>query len=199
MDFNDFGNDLEDSAELLIEKLKELHPWDEEWDLKTTLKLVPFYKEELEIIRINREIDLFNGPLIKLAIFRQDNDDELYIVMHHLLVDGISWRIISEDLNLVYAQLLHNGKISLPLKTSCYQDYALAIDKYASSEKLLEQKDYWDNVINQIKNSQYTKITSKRRMKRIDLKFSHNKSSVLLSNFSQWFDTSINAIFISAI
>ena len=57
MDFNDFGNDLEDSAELLIEKLKELHPWDEEWDLKTTLKLVPLYKEELEIIRINREIE----------------------------------------------------------------------------------------------------------------------------------------------
>lgn len=157
----------------------------------------PDYQSETE--RINREIDLFNGPLIKLAIFRQDNEDELYIVMHHLLVDGISWRIISEDLNLVYAQLLHNGKISLPLKTSCYQDYALAIDKYASSEKLLEQKDYWDNVINQIKNSQYTKITSKRRMKRIDLKFSRNKSSVLLSNFSQWFDTSINAIFISAI
>ena len=57
MDFNDFGNDLDESAEFLIAKLKELHPWDDEWDLKITKKLVPFYKEELEIIRINREID----------------------------------------------------------------------------------------------------------------------------------------------
>lgn len=155
------------------------------------------YQSETE--RINREIDLFNGPLIKLAIFKHDNEDKLYIVMHHLLVDGISWRIITEDLNLVYAQLLDNSKISLPDKTSAYQDYALAINKYASSEKLLKQKDYWDNIINQVKNGQYTKRTSKRKMKKIDLKFSRQKSLVLLSNCSILHNTSINTIFISAI
>jgi len=48
MDFNDFGNDLDESAEFLVEKLLDLHPWDEKWDLKITRKLVPFYKEKVD-------------------------------------------------------------------------------------------------------------------------------------------------------
>ena len=47
MDFNQFGNDLEDSANFLIEKLKELHPWDEEWRYNIAVKLVPVYNEEI--------------------------------------------------------------------------------------------------------------------------------------------------------
>ena len=158
----------------------------------------PDYQSETE--RINREIDLFNGPLIKLAIFRDDDRDLLYIVMHHLLVDGISWRIITEDLNLAYAQLLNNEKIKLPIKTSSYEDYALAINKYACSEELLKQNDYWDNIMNQIRNGKYTRLTSqKRKMKKIALKFSRENSLILLSNTCEQYGTSINAIFISAI
>lgn len=47
MDFNQFGNDLEDSTNFLIEKLKELHPWDEEWRYNIAVKLVPVYNEEI--------------------------------------------------------------------------------------------------------------------------------------------------------
>ena len=49
MDLNDFGTDLEDSTEFLIEKLSILHPWDEEWDFKTASKLLPFYREKLDL------------------------------------------------------------------------------------------------------------------------------------------------------
>lgn len=48
MDFNQFGNNLEDSTNFLIEKLSELHPWDEEWNYDIAIKLVPIYKEEID-------------------------------------------------------------------------------------------------------------------------------------------------------
>ena len=47
MDFNDFGENLEDSTIFLIEKLKELHPWDQEWHYNVAVKLVPIYNEEM--------------------------------------------------------------------------------------------------------------------------------------------------------
>ena len=47
MDFNQFGDNLDDSANFLIEKLNELHPWDEEWKYNIAVKLVPIYKEEI--------------------------------------------------------------------------------------------------------------------------------------------------------
>lgn len=47
MDFNQFGNNLEDSTNFLIEKLSELHPWDEEWKYNIAVKLVPIYVRKL--------------------------------------------------------------------------------------------------------------------------------------------------------
>ena len=57
MDFNDFGENLEDSANFLIEKLKELHPWDDEWSFDISIKLVPFYREQLEMMRNSLEMN----------------------------------------------------------------------------------------------------------------------------------------------
>ena len=48
MDFNEFGTNLEDSANFLIEKLKQLHPWDDEWKFNIAVKLVPIYKEVID-------------------------------------------------------------------------------------------------------------------------------------------------------
>ena len=47
MDFNDFGENLEDSANFLIEKIRELHPWDEELRYNIAIKLVPVYWEQI--------------------------------------------------------------------------------------------------------------------------------------------------------
>lgn len=48
MDFNEFGDDLEDSTNFLIEKLKDLHPWDEEFSYNVAVKLVPVYTEQIK-------------------------------------------------------------------------------------------------------------------------------------------------------
>ena len=49
---------------------------------------------------------------------KEDDFDNLYIVIHHLLVDGVSWRIITEDLNLAYEQLKNNKKNHHVIKTA---------------------------------------------------------------------------------
>ena len=48
MDYNQFGDNLENSANFLIEKLKQLHPWDDEWKYIIAVKLVPIYKEVID-------------------------------------------------------------------------------------------------------------------------------------------------------
>jgi acyl carrier protein len=47
-----------------------------------------------EAYKIQQSIDLRNGPLVKLGLFKTRNGDQLLIVIHHLDVDGISWIII---------------------------------------------------------------------------------------------------------
>ena len=53
---------------------------------------------------IQRSIDLEAGPLIKLGLFKTRAGDHLLIVIHHLVVDGVSWRIILEDFAAGYEQ-----------------------------------------------------------------------------------------------
>ncbi len=86
MDFNDFGENLEDSANFLIEKLKELHPWDDEWSFDISIKLVACYREQLEMMRNSLEMndshlrmDDFNNLIRFSSILSKDQIKLLFM------------------------------------------------------------------------------------------------------------------------
>ena len=86
MDFNDFGENLEDSTYFLMEKLKELHPWDEEWNYKIAVKLVPIYKNEimefkeyLEFMGLEFNLEHFNNIIKFSSILSKDQVKLLFM------------------------------------------------------------------------------------------------------------------------
>ena len=86
MDFNDFGENLEDSTYLLMEKLKELHPWDEEWGYNIAVKLVPIYKNEimefkeyLEFMGLEFNLEHFNNIIKFSSILSKDQVKLLFM------------------------------------------------------------------------------------------------------------------------
>ena len=97
--------------------------------------------------RIQASFDLGKGPWVKCAVFRKPEADYLMIAVHHLAVDGISWRIIGEDLNCAYAQMESGKDINLQPKTASYDQYAKALSKYRGSRTLLREKKYWESVV----------------------------------------------------
>ena len=90
-------------------------------------------------------LDLQNGPLLKAVYFDlgYDRPGRLLMVIHHLAVDGVSWRILIEDLQTAYGQAEKGNKIQLPPKTTSYKAWAEKLHKYASSERMLVDQDYW--------------------------------------------------------
>ena len=154
------------------------------------------FTEETE--RINKEIDIFNGPLIKLAIFEQEKGDYLYICFHHLLVDPNSLRIIINDLNLAYTQRSLNMETELYSKTSSYQDYALAAEKYKTRSDVLQQKEYWENTLSSLKKLKHTEINSDVvKRDSFPLRLSYHISSILFTNAPRYYGCSINCLFLS--
>ena len=86
MEFNEFGNDLEDSANFLIEKLDELHPWDERWKYSIAIDLVPIYKEEiakfkeyLESIDLEFNLEYFDNLIKFSSILTKDQVKLLFM------------------------------------------------------------------------------------------------------------------------
>ena len=50
-----------------------------------------------------RSLSLQDGPLLRVALIAQaDGSQRLLLVIHHLAVDGVSWRVLLEDLQAAY-------------------------------------------------------------------------------------------------
>ncbi|TFY89458.1 amino acid adenylation domain-containing protein [Pseudomonas nabeulensis] len=91
-----------------------------------------------------RSLDLAHGPLLRaLLVDGPEGQQRLLIAIHHLVVDGVSWRVLLEDLQTVYRQLSEGQSVSLPAKTSALRDWAARLQAYAGSESLREELNVW--------------------------------------------------------
>lgn len=102
---------------------------------------------------IQEDICFEDGPLFACAVFKTMKGDYLLIVMHHLIIDGISWRILIEDFVMLYQGLLKGKDIDLPKKTNSYLDWSRFISNYANSGNLDRQYEYWTKLATSQMNS----------------------------------------------
>ncbi|UVL27796.1 non-ribosomal peptide synthetase [Pseudomonas donghuensis] len=91
-----------------------------------------------------RSLDLGAGPLLRaLLVDLDEGGQRLLLVVHHLVVDGVSWRILFEDLQAVYAQLAAGQAAQLPPRTSAVQAWAGRLQQYAGSADSAGAAAYW--------------------------------------------------------
>jgi non-ribosomal peptide synthase protein (TIGR01720 family) len=89
-------------------------------------------------------LNLQSGPLLRVANFTMgDRTQRLLLIVHHLVMDGVSWRILLEDLESCCLQLMRGEAIELPAKTSSIQHWASALEKHRESDSFAEQTRYW--------------------------------------------------------
>jgi non-ribosomal peptide synthase protein (TIGR01720 family) len=94
---------------------------------------------------LQSSLDLAHGPLVRIALFEMGGNEpsRLLIVIHHLLVDGVSWRVLLEDLQMAYGQLERGLAPTLPAKTTSWRAWAEQLAQYASTDVLKAESDYW--------------------------------------------------------
>jgi amino acid adenylation domain-containing protein/non-ribosomal peptide synthase protein (TIGR01720 family) len=100
---------------------------------------------EARAARVQAGLNLSEGPLLGAACFHlgAGRPGRLLIVIHHLAVDGVSWRILLEDFQLACRQLRRNEAVRLPRKTTSFQQWASRLAGYAAERPLDGELDYW--------------------------------------------------------
>ena len=90
-------------------------------------------------------MNLTDGPLLRLVLFHlgADKPGRLFIVVHHLAVDALSWRIVLEDLETAYEQLSEGREVQLPAKTASFQLWAERLAAHARTETARQEFAYW--------------------------------------------------------
>ena len=89
--------------------------------------------------------DIEEGLLIKAAIIHFGDNDKLFITIHHLAVDGVSWRIILEDLFTAYEAMENGSHVSFPQKTASLKDWYEKLVSIKNSENVMKEKDFWNS------------------------------------------------------
>jgi amino acid adenylation domain-containing protein/non-ribosomal peptide synthase protein (TIGR01720 family) len=95
-----------------------------------------------------RSLDLAEGPLLRAVLAeRWDGTQRLLLAIHHLVVDGVSWRILLEDLQAAYGQALAGEAIALPEASSSFGAWGRTLQAHAASPELLAELPYWQGVL----------------------------------------------------
>jgi amino acid adenylation domain-containing protein/non-ribosomal peptide synthase protein (TIGR01720 family) len=94
---------------------------------------------------LQTQLNISEGPVLRAAYFELGRDvpRRLFIVIHHLVVDGVSWRILLEDLQTAYSQLAQKKPVVLPAKSASYKQWSERLREYVATDGLTAETDYW--------------------------------------------------------
>jgi amino acid adenylation domain-containing protein/non-ribosomal peptide synthase protein (TIGR01720 family) len=138
---------------------------------------------------IRKPFNLLNGPLYYFALYKITENESGYIaVFHHIISDGWSINILTNQLCDYYVKIMNNEDIDDELKPS-YLNYIESEERYLSSDRFIRNKQYWNdkfktlpaNIIrglNSTKGSRSTHILDRNKSLKIKEFVSENNCSV---------------------
>jgi amino acid adenylation domain-containing protein/non-ribosomal peptide synthase protein (TIGR01720 family) len=136
--------------------------------------------------------DLERGPLFQAGLLEgyRDGSSRIYMAFHHLVVDAVSWRILLEDLRMLY-----EGK-DLGLKASSYRQWVERVKSYGETHA--SEWSYWLSQVDQLPAaSSYGEVEQQEFSDGFEL--GKKLTDELLHNCSQAYHTEVNDLLLTAL
>ncbi len=91
-----------------------------------------------------RTFDLASGPLVRIALWRLDAEEHLFLIsMHHTVSDGVTIGVLFDELRELYAAEIGQGIAMLPTPALQHADFAHWQRQWLESDAVREQLDFW--------------------------------------------------------
>ena len=159
---------------------------------------------EVHAQRLHASLDLTEGPIMRAELFDRGPDKPalLLIVIHHLVIDGVSWRVLFEDLDVAYARLSSGQPADLPLKTTSVQQWAQRLHEFARTNAVQDQLPFWLETVESgtsplPADRDGENIEASARTVSVSLSASDTQS--LLTDVPQAYRTQINDVLLTAL
>ena len=188
-------NQEQAEAEVLLRRI-DLREWPEE---EVAERL------EAEATQLQASLSLEAGPLLRVALFElgAGGGERLLLVIHHLVVDGVSWRILLEDLQTAYQQLRRGEAVKLPAKTTSFKRWAELLKEYAESESVGQELSYWEGEgrrrVKELPVDYEGGSNSEASAGSVTVRLSEEETRVLLQEVPEVYHTEINDVLLTAL
>ncbi|MFP7486337.1 amino acid adenylation domain-containing protein [Priestia filamentosa] len=154
-----------------------------------------------ETSQIQRSINIENGPLFKVGLFKCINKSYLFFCIHHLSIDGISWRILINDFIDGYEMQMAGKEIKLPLKTISFKEWSQALREYGKSNKLAKEIPYWKEVNSKVPQGKFRKTPhfADFKLNTMNIELDERYTNEMLYDAGKAYNTEINDILITGL
>jgi amino acid adenylation domain-containing protein/non-ribosomal peptide synthase protein (TIGR01720 family) len=182
---------IKETTRLTIVQLKELAP--------ETREHILIEKAQIA----HRNLNIRQGFLFQAVVGIADNQSEIILIIHHIAVDGVSWRVLAEDMIMIYEQIEKKQQVILPQKTTSFKDWSIQFLSYAENLKEKEKR-YWMEVLAttpcQLPVDKNPKLhCTLNETYTIKTVLSTKQTFALLKNVHQAYHTEINDILLTAL
>lgn len=147
-------------------------------------------------------LDIGNGPLMKVIYFKNQKEKkhELFFTIHHLFIDGVSWRILIEDLQTAYLDLLSGKNCSTAKEGFTVNEWGRFLKHYAGSGELEKESSYWKRMaasdFHIPKDFNNSERNTEGSVKKKTVHFSEEDTQFLLTGVNRTLDAKIQEILI---
>lgn len=175
-------------------------------DLRTSKQDELLLLVEKMFQRYHQSLNIEAGELVRVVWIQTpatETDNRLLIIIHHLVVDNVSWRILLEDLEMMVAFLKKGNTVELGRKTTSLRQWHQALERYSKSERLLSQLPYWKKAADAYSSlpvdTGYNGAILIGDIHTCLTRLSQDQTSALLQYVPRLHDTSINDVLITAL
>ncbi|MGZ7444128.1 amino acid adenylation domain-containing protein [Paenibacillus sp. TH7-28] len=148
-------------------------------------------------------MDLASGPLLHAGLFKTNDGDYLCLSVHHLAVDGISWRILFEDIGVGYRQAERGEEITFREKTDSFRAWSERLYTYAVSGELQQEIPYWraleQHEIKPLPKDQTVHDRKHADYGHIEIELDEAQTAKLLKEVNKAYNTEINDVLLTAL
>ena len=162
------------------------------------------YENDMQtaIKRLQKSMDLQKN-IVKVGLFKTPHGDQLFISIHHLVVDGVSLRILMEDFIRLYNDLEKNKPYREIKKTNSYKEWSLKLVKYANSTEFLNKSKYWtDNELQEVEPlKNYVEVDENLIKNEVyeEICIDKENTAKLLKKSNRAYNTEINDVLLTAL
>ena len=156
---------------------------------------------ERQAAAVQSSLDIEHGPTVRFELFRLPAGDRLLAVVHHLAIDGVSWRILFEDLRQGLGQLARGTRLDLGPASASFETWVAALGQLAGAA---ESERFWWDLVDSTPGREWPAdfapgitLAAEAREQRTSL--GAEASAAMVSRVHQAYDTRSNDLLLTAL
>lgn len=158
--------------------------------------------------RLQSSLNIAQGPLLAAMYFLMGaetsaKEARLLLTVHHLAIDGVSWRLLLEDVESAYSALQESKPIALPPKTASYKTWSEALAGYAERPEVRAQIDYWravpDAMSSELPMERAAGLNTEESTQTVTIRLTAGQTALLLRQVPAVYHSQINDLLLTAL